>query len=214
MDINRWWQTIPGERYWLEVTDRADVGADLNAPQWREDNKEYYGYSLICEISDGDVVFHYHKDHKAIVAVSRTAGGVWTDTVRWGARGTFARNSGIQPYTRPGWRLGLDAFQALSTPVTLEDFRSHHSVIQAIRERLETTCHGGLYFPFELSGTRDLRPTQAYITKLPADVVCLFPEMVEAVQQLDGTSGGISETSIFIWRRRPNSSWGYLQERQ
>lgn len=196
MDINRWWRTFPSERYWLEVTDRADLGIDLNAPQRREGDQEYYGYSLIYEISEGDAVFHYHKGNKAVVAVSRATGGVWVDTVLWGARGTFARNNGIQPYKRPGWRLGLDAFQALSSPVTLEDLRSHHAAIQAIRERLERTVHGGLYFPFELSETRDLRPTQAYITKLPAEVVQLFPQMVEAAQQLEINSGGIGEEGV------------------
>jgi hypothetical protein len=30
--VDRWWQDKPGERYWLEATDREDIGADLKAP--------------------------------------------------------------------------------------------------------------------------------------------------------------------------------------
>ena len=33
MELHRWWEQDPKERYWLEVTDRRDLGADLNAPQ-------------------------------------------------------------------------------------------------------------------------------------------------------------------------------------
>jgi hypothetical protein len=29
---DRWWQNKPDERYWLEATDREDIGADLKAP--------------------------------------------------------------------------------------------------------------------------------------------------------------------------------------
>jgi hypothetical protein len=42
------------------------------------------------------LVFHYHKSDKAIVAWSRASGGVWADTVLWGAPGTAARAAGVQ----------------------------------------------------------------------------------------------------------------------
>ena len=29
---NRWWDGQADERYWLEATDRTDIGADLRAP--------------------------------------------------------------------------------------------------------------------------------------------------------------------------------------
>jgi hypothetical protein len=101
VDFNRWWDGQLGENYWLEVTDRKDLGVDLNAPQRRDDGDEYYGYSLIQEVRDGDVVFHYHKDHRAIVAWSVATGDVWPDEVVWGAHGTVARNAGVRPYVRP-----------------------------------------------------------------------------------------------------------------
>lgn len=188
MEIIRWWENLPEERFWLEVTDRPNLGVDLNTPQQRDDGAEYYGYSLIREIRSGDIVFHYHKDDKAIVAVSRAVGEVWTDTVVWAAHGTVARDAGIRPYERPGWRLGLEAFSRFGTPVTLSDLRSRQDTIQAIRTQLENTYNESLYFPFESIDKRDLRPTQAYLTKLPAGIVRLFPILDEAAKTLGPTS--------------------------
>jgi hypothetical protein len=184
MEFDRWWEDQPEELYWLEVTDRNDLGIDLNAPQQRDDGQEYYGYSLIREIRNGDIVFHYHRDRRAIVAVSRAAGKAWADKVVWAAHGTVARDAGVRPYERSGWRLGLDAFQVLDIAVRLDDLRSCQTEIQAIRHRLEESHHAALYFPFESIEKRDLRPTQAYITKLPAEIVELFPALAAAAQRL------------------------------
>jgi len=57
MDLHRWWAGLPGERYWLEITDRLDLGLDLNAHQFGRDGQEQWHYSLIHEVQSGDVVF-------------------------------------------------------------------------------------------------------------------------------------------------------------
>lgn len=180
MDFNRWWETDPEEIYWLEITDRKDLGDDLNAPQLRDDGQEYYGYSLIREVRDRDVVFHYHKDLKAIVAWSLATGIVWADKVFWGAHGTVARNAGVHPYVRDGWRLGLRGIQPIEPSVSLDELRAHQENIQAIRVKLQQTYQKPVYFPFEPPDRRDLRPTQAYITKLPAEVLTLIPALSRA----------------------------------
>lgn len=161
--------------FWLEVTDRKDIGADLNAPQKRDDGNEYYGYSLISEVRECDVVLHYHKDVSAMIAWSKASGSMWADNVVWGARGTVARLAGVRPYLRPGWRLGLEGTQPLVPEVTLEKMRDRQDAIQAIRNQLEEQHGRSLYFPFEMSSRRDLRPTQAYLTKFPSALLSLFP---------------------------------------
>lgn len=30
--VSAWWENVPAERYWLEITSRDDIGANLNAP--------------------------------------------------------------------------------------------------------------------------------------------------------------------------------------
>lgn len=38
----RWWHSVTGEIYWLETTDRGDLGVDLNAPQLNENGRPYW----------------------------------------------------------------------------------------------------------------------------------------------------------------------------
>jgi hypothetical protein len=182
LTAQHWWAAEPNERYWLEITDRLDLGTDLNAPQQNDQGRAYWGYSLINEIERGDVVFHYHKTRHGIVAVSRAATHAWDDQVVWRAHGTTARGSGVKPYPRPGWRLGLDAFVELQSPVTLSIIRGREAQLRAVRDALVAGRPSeSLYFPFEISDKRPPRATQAYLTKFPADLMPVFPELQQAV---------------------------------
>lgn len=183
MEFNRWWNDDIAEIYWLEVTDRKNLGEDLNAPQRKDNGEEYYGYSLINEINNGDIIFHYHKDSRAIVATSKASGNVWEDKVLWGAHGTTARGEGVRPYIRPGWRLGLVDFKYIDQQIELKKLRSLQKDIQKIRDYLSARYKNSLYFPFELSNKRELRPTQAYLTKLPKEIVQLiYPIHTETLE--------------------------------
>ena len=161
----------------------ARTWADLNTPQRRDDGEEYYGYSLIREVQDGDIVFHYHKPARAIISWSLATGHIWEDVVHWGAHGTSARVAGVQPYSRPGWRLGLAGTSPLVPSVDLQVLRNRQEAIQAVRERLEAQHGRPVYFPFEPPEKRDLRPTQAYLTKLPVDLLALFPALTAAAKE-------------------------------
>src|SRR5215207_6212050 len=131
MRINRWWDADPDERYWLETTDRTDLGVDLNAPQ-RDERGGRWSYSLILEISEGDVILHYHRPAGAIVAWSRAVGAVWEDEVIWAAHGTSARSRHVIPYPRPGWRLGLEGPFELTRPVTAEEIETRAPELRRI----------------------------------------------------------------------------------
>jgi hypothetical protein len=177
VEVHRWWEGDSAERFWLEITDRSDIGTDLNAPQRRDDGREYWGYSLLCEVAEGDLVFHYAKRQHAIVAASLATGSFWEDEVVWAAHGTTAREAGIEPYRRPGWRRALEDFQSLAQPVTLAALRAAQGHIRTIFVDLGRHYGEPLYKPFEASTTRDLRPGQPYIAKLPRQVVALFPTL-------------------------------------
>ena len=71
MAINRWWDADAFEIYWLETTERDDIGVDVHAPQLNDQGAEHHGYSQINEIRPGDVVLHYHKGSSAIIGWSR-----------------------------------------------------------------------------------------------------------------------------------------------
>jgi hypothetical protein len=54
--VNRWWASSLSERYFLETTDRPDIGIDLKAPQATDRGQtNHQSYVLINEIRTGDV---------------------------------------------------------------------------------------------------------------------------------------------------------------
>ena len=174
VDINRWWANDPAERFWLEITDRDDIGADLHIPQTGDDGTEFWGYSLIKEVNPGDVIFHWDKRDGGIVGQSEAIGEVWEAPVVWGARGTSARTAGVQPYQRPGWWLALTNYNMAPEPLTLANIRTAEGVVRCVRDELQRAHGDRIYFPFAISDRRPLRPAQGYLTKFPAALTNAF----------------------------------------
>src|SRR5437763_859865 len=97
-----WWSANPAERFWCEVTDRPDVGADLKCPQTNEAGKAYWSYGLINEIEPGDIVFHYSTNTQAFVGASVAGGPVEERDIVWTPHGTFGRAKAAEREPRPG----------------------------------------------------------------------------------------------------------------
>src|SRR5687768_17129173 len=97
VEINEWWAGLADQRYWMEITDRSDLGSDLFAPTAQQGGSPYWGYELITHVQAGDIVLHWHKSllgEPAIVGWS-IATGVYEDTdISWQARGTVGRARG------------------------------------------------------------------------------------------------------------------------
>jgi len=55
--INAWWEQNPAERYWLEVTDRENLGDDLIAPAFASNGRSTPGYALVQAVKPDDIVF-------------------------------------------------------------------------------------------------------------------------------------------------------------
>jgi hypothetical protein len=106
-------------------------------PQTDERGGEYVGYSLVVEVRDGDIVFHFDRNIGEIVGWSRAVGGPYTGTIEWAARGTSYRQSGgAGGYQRPGWFFNLEGPYYLDEPVTLGWLRDHEAEIRAARAAL------------------------------------------------------------------------------
>ena len=176
-EIHRWWLGRDTERYWLEVTDRIDVGTNLKAPQRNEKDGEFWSYSLVREVQPGDIVYHYDRPSQTVIALSYATGDIWEDRLVWAARGTYARAAGIIPHQREGWYAGLEGFRPVTPELTLKAIRDRGSDIRAEYARLVREVEAPLYFPFELGKKRPLRPMQGYLFKLPAFLVDLFPQL-------------------------------------
>ena len=125
MSKKSWWDNDDSERFWLEATDRDDIGSDLRAPLQDESGQDNWRYTLFRRARIGDVVLHYDKRQasKAIVAASVVAGVAYDHDIIWAARGTYARAKGTQPHEQAGYRIPLSKLQRLASPVTLEEIR-------------------------------------------------------------------------------------------
>jgi hypothetical protein len=172
--IHKWWQGRASERVWLEVTRRPDLGANLKAPQRDEHDKEFWSYALVREVNDGDVVFHYDGNAMAIVGRSVATGVWWQDEIIWAARGSSAREAQVVPHARPGWYFGLEQYERLAVPITLEAIREKEDAMQSLTASLRDEVGKPLYFPFELGTKRPVRPMQGYLFKLPVAFLELF----------------------------------------
>jgi hypothetical protein len=186
--INRWWENDPAEVYWMEITGRDDLGANLAAPQTDERGSEYVGYTLVREVRHGDVVFHFDRNLGQIVGWSRALGGPYTGTIVWAARGTsFRQHGGGDAYERPGWFFNLEGPYHFDEPVTLAWLRRHEEEVRTLRTALAAIHRGTLYFPFAISDHRPLRAAQTYMVKFPAELVSRVPTLTAAARQAAAT---------------------------
>jgi hypothetical protein len=187
--VNAWWAGDPRQRFWLEITDRPDIGVDLHCPQRDAAGNRNSGYSLIWWVEIGDVVFHYSLNERAIVAWSRAAGGVTEAPTVWlSHRGATRRRLQVAR-AQPGWWLDLDGAFPLEQPLTLAQLRERADDVRAVAEQLRADHAGSLYFPFFFWGGSELRPMQPSLNKLPAELVDVFPQLAAAA----ATSGAVPE---------------------
>ena len=99
--ISVWWAGDARQRFWLEITDRPDIGVDLHCPQRDAIGSRTPGYSLIWSVEPGDVIFHYRLQKRAITAWSHAAGQVTEAPTVWlSHRGATRRR--LNDAARPG----------------------------------------------------------------------------------------------------------------
>jgi hypothetical protein len=147
---------------------------NLKAPQTNERDEAFWSYSLLKEVQEGDIIYHYDGNSQAIVARSQAVGIPWEDTLVWAARGSSARSAKVVPRGRPGWYLGLERYEILPNPILLQDIRHKSQALIEIKSSLEHQLGNPLYLPFEVSPNRPLRPMQGYLFKLPRAFLQLF----------------------------------------
>jgi hypothetical protein len=175
--VNDWWTVDPRQRFWLETTDRHDIGVDLHCPQRDATGSRNVGFSLIWRVEIGDVIFHYSLHEHAITAWSRAAGHVTEAPTVWLSHRAATRRRLQTERAVPGWWLDLDGPFPLERPITLAQLRERADDVRAVLDRLKSDHRGSLYFPFSFWGGSQLRPMQPYLSKMPAEFVVLFPHL-------------------------------------
>lgn len=77
MVMNTWWDDDPTQRYWVEITDGADIGAHLQSPNLGGNPSEP-GYDSVSLIAPGDVVIHYDTRQMVFVGWSTVSGPAYS----------------------------------------------------------------------------------------------------------------------------------------
>lgn len=187
MNLHRWWQVDPLERYWMEITGRPDLGADLHAPRLDDNGAENPTYALVREVRDGDIVLHYEKSSSAITAWSVAQGGFWEEETVWGTpRSTGPSGAPVEPYAREGLWHGLHGPFCLDEPLNLAEIRSLEASVIDVLAKLEAKHGKPLYFPFQLR-TDGLRAAQGYLMKMPLDLVDALPKLPDLLDDATAT---------------------------
>jgi hypothetical protein len=195
-----WWDSDPTERYWVEITDREDVGKDLHCPTAKANGKKDWSYELIKEVQPGDIVFHYRTRQRAFIGAS-VVGTPLRDVVDiWIPHGRVGRLKTTHE-ARPGWLLPIFKHIKSNHPLTLSKLRAHNEKdwiydwiytkekeIAARRKSGERSLQKPVAAPFQRygkkSGQNILRGNQGYLTKMPLDFIGRWPELSLLVDEL------------------------------
>lgn len=194
MAINEWWTADPAQRFWMEITDRSDLGADLFAPTTDGSGKPYWGYELVTYVQPGDIVLHWHKTlagEPGVVGWSEATGAYEDTDISWQAHGAVGRAKGnLKP--RPAWRMPLLNYTSLADPTLISEVRSMEKELRRLQANLAAEHpEGPLYFPFGFSDKRALRAQQTYFVKMPREALqVLGLEALEAAVGPKPTSTG------------------------
>lgn len=175
--MSAWWEGDPSERYWMETTDRPDVGGDLRAPRTGGYGQSVGHYDLVQYVRPGDIVFHWHTaapGGSAIVGWSEAIGPLGVEQYQWSAHaGSLAGQSSAPA---PNWVMPLGGINLLDRPMAAADLLPRRDELFEIRTGLEERWGRPVYFPFIPYG-QTIRAFQGYMTKMPRAVVELISEL-------------------------------------
>src|SRR5690242_14584975 len=186
-----WWERVPGENVWMEITRRDDIGEDLKAPSAARGGVTTASYALVPLVHAGDVVVHYDSRREAIVGVSVASNVAEPAPIYWVARGSYARRAGERPRWLPGLRVPLDSYMQLEPPVTLAEIRQHKGALLELRQRIQARTSGQpIYFPW-IPYKDTLRTFQSYLVKMPQEAIGLFPQLRKAIDESKSQASGV-----------------------
>jgi len=198
---HEWWAGDNTQKYWLEITDRPNLGEDLLSPKFSSTGKITPGYESMVHVMPGDVILHYWQQagqEPALVSYSIALSEAWDSDINWVARGKNAHGKNAKD--SDAWQVSLGEMTDLQSPLTLSVLRERESSIKGVLEALQMKHGDPIYFPFRFSKFEPMRANQVYLTKFPRELVDLLPELNKIVLQADtpviGGSGGTNSGDI------------------
>lgn len=207
MATNAWWEDDPTEIYWMEITDRSDIGGELWAPQLKADGNHESSYDLVAYVQPGDRVFHWSKAERAIVGWSEAVGPLTSDIRSWHARGVAGR-SRAEATTGPTWVVPLREYHRLESPVTRANINGPlFEQITTVMDAVAEAAGRAAYSPFQRYSPTELRAQQGYLSKMPAALVALllpdsFAADIVSLPQTNGPRQGRGQSFVADAARR------------
>lgn len=189
MVINEWWAGDADEKYWMEITNRENIGEDLIAPKVADSGNETWSYTLVSYVAPGDIVLHWDKNAgPGIVGYSIVRDLPFESTIEWQSRGTYGRTnaSGGKPKPEPAWEAPLGGYVDLPAPITQARLRQLEATVRTTHDTLRQQVDGAVYFPYALSDKRPLRAAQGYLVKFPRALVEGIPELSKVLELGEG----------------------------
>ena len=171
--MNKWWYRLEEQHYWFELTERPDLGKNLHAPKRDEGGRDYWSYVILREMKVNDLVLHYHKKEKGIVAVSQVA-KTWTRSeITWSP----SKKKKIKATTRPALLVELKNFKRIRPIITLDQIRNKNDEIEIILNNL-ISKYNAAYFPFaNKTSKRPLSVNEGYGFVVTQEFIDLFPRL-------------------------------------
>ena len=193
-NINAWWERMPGERYWLDVTGRCGRNQVLVTPRGEGKDSTSWTRRLITYVKGGDLVFHYDPSREAIVACSISHGRVEKGQLSWPHADPEREEAGSQGL--PSWGIGLRQFTELDAAVPLNAIaRIQWGLFPSLRA-LEDEVGDPLYYPFEMGSKEGTRPLSGYLFKLPALFVRSFPDLASVASRAIRPSAAVEDAPL------------------
>ncbi len=207
MAINEWWADDPVQTYWMQITDREDLTDPLLAPQLADDGNSEWSYELVRFVRPGDTVLHWHTRgaQRALVGYSTVAAEPGTTTMIWQSRGTSGQAHPSPQVEEPAWTAPLRDLTYFPAPITRDLLQAGRTEVLDLQARLKEAYGGGpLYLPFYDYGGRELRATQGYLVKFPAQLLEVF--------SLDSLPSAAAAKTAVEPSRRSRRGSGYLAD--
>jgi hypothetical protein len=181
--IHRWWDGMPGERFWLGIIGTDGTGEWLAAPC-----VSTRANSLISHVQRGDAVFQFDPVQQAIVSCSIARGPLKKRRLIWpGPRPDGEHSAGTQ-HERTSWTIALEYCEPLECAVSLDEIaRAQWEFFPALRT-LEDRVGDPLYYPFTVGSPSETRLLSGQVFKLPALFVSGFASLAAALDRMPPSS--------------------------
>ncbi len=139
------------------------VGDALSAPKASADRRFEWSHELVGFTEPGDTLFVWDR------TLPVPGIGAWGRVLGPLGEQTNARRGDELPH----WRMPVSDTLRLASPITLTGLRRIGGDIVAIRDAVEASTEGPVYFPF-IGSSETLVPAPAYLSKVPRDLVALL----------------------------------------